>query len=185
MSTPVYHEGNLLVGGLMIKLDADQPAAKVLWPKSRATARRILSDTSTALFRDNYVYSRVSSGEFVCLEASTGNQLWETDKVTDLKSGASVHLTANGDSALLYNDRGDLIRARLTPQGYQEISRASRAGTACYLESQMRMGSTRLSNRHIYARTSKELVCASLVNEQGSTSTRAIQHEHADTLYPK
>jgi len=117
VSTPVYYKGNLLIGGLMLKLDSEKPGATVLWPKSRATARRILSDTSTAMFRDDYIYSARSAGEFVCLEASTGKQLWETDKVTDLKSGASVHVTANGNSALLYNDRGELIRAQLTPKG--------------------------------------------------------------------
>ena len=111
MSTPVYHDGYLLIGGLMMKLDQDKPNAVVLWPESRATAQRVLSDTSTPLFRDGYVYSARSFGEFVCLDAKTGKQLWETDKVTDRKSGASVHPTENGKSVLLYNDRGELIRA--------------------------------------------------------------------------
>ena len=61
----------------------------------------------------------------ICLEASTGKQVWESAKVTDLKNGASIHLTPNGDSVLLYTDKGELIRARLTPQGYQEISRVA------------------------------------------------------------
>jgi outer membrane protein assembly factor BamB len=60
VSTPVYHDGYLLIGGLMMRLDADKPAAVVLWPKSRATARRVFSDTSTALFRDDFVYSAKS-----------------------------------------------------------------------------------------------------------------------------
>ena len=111
VSTPVYHDGYLLIGGLMMKLDQDKPNAVVLWPESRATAQRVLSDTSTPLFRDGYVYSARSFGEFVCLDAKTGKQLWETDKVTDRKSGASVHPTENGKSVLLYNDRGELIRA--------------------------------------------------------------------------
>jgi outer membrane protein assembly factor BamB len=165
VSTPVYHDGHLLIGGLMLKLDPDKPAATVIWPKSRATARRVLSDTSTALFRDGYIYSARSAGEFVCLEASTGNQLWETDKVTDSKSGASIHLTANGDSALLYNDRGDLIRARLTPQGYQEISRARVLEPPATWNRKCAWAVPAFANRHIYARTSKELVCASLAAE--------------------
>lgn len=163
VSTPVYHDGNLLIGGLMLKLDSGKPGATVLWPKSRATARRILSDTSTALFRDDCIYSARSAGEFVCLEASTGKQVWETDKVTDLKSGASVHLTAIGDSALLYNDRGDLIRAQLTPKGYQEISRARVLEPAVtYSGRKTAWAAPAFANRNIYARTNKELVCASL-----------------------
>jgi len=165
VSTPVYHDGNLLIGGLMLKLDSDKPAATVMWPKSRATSRRILSDTSTALFRDNYIYSARSAGEFVCLEATTGNPLWETDKVTDLKSGASVHVTANGDSVLLYNDHADLIRARLTPRGYQELSRVRVLEPPATWNRKCAWAAPAYSNRHIYARTSKELVCASLVKE--------------------
>lgn len=162
VSTPVYYDGRLLVGGLMLNLDRDKPAATVSWPKSRATARRILSDTSTALFRDAYVYSARSAGEFVCLEASTGNQLWETDKVTDSKSGASVHVTANGDTALLYNDRGELIRARLTPQGYQEISRTRVLEPPATWNRNCAWAAPAYSHGHIFARTNRELVCESL-----------------------
>ncbi len=166
VSTPVYHDGHLLIGGLMMKLDPDKPAATVIWPKSRATARRVLSDTSTALFRDDYVYSAKSFGEFVCLEASTGKQLWETDKVTDSKSGASVHPTANGRTALLYNDRGELIRALLTPAGYKEISRARVLEPATTFSGRKTAwAAPAFANRHIYARTNKELVCASLAKE--------------------
>ena len=85
--------------------------------------------------------------------------------MTDSKSGASVHVTANGDSALLYNDRGDLIRARLTPQGYQEISRARVLEPPATWNRNCAWAAPSYSNRHIYARTNKELVCASLVTE--------------------
>jgi outer membrane protein assembly factor BamB len=166
VSTPVYHDGHLLIGGLMLKLDSDKPGAVVLWPESRATAQRILSDTSTALFRDDFIYSARSFGEFVCLDAKTGKQLWETDKVTDRKSGASVHPTANGNSVLLYNDRGELIRARLTPKGYQEISRARVLEPAVTFSGRKcAWAAPGYANRHIYARTNRELVCASLATE--------------------
>lgn len=166
VSTPVYHDGRLLIGGLMLKLDADKSGAVVLWPSTRATARRVLSDTSTALFNDDYVYSARSMGEFVCLDAKTGEQLWETDKVTDPKSGASVHVTANGDSVLLYNDHGELIRARLTPKGYDEISRARVLEPAATFSGRLcAWAAPAYSNRHIYARTNKELVCVTLASE--------------------
>ena len=166
VSTPVYHDGYLLIGGLMLQLDRDKPAATVLWPQSRATSCRILSDTSTALFRDDFVYSARSFGEFVCLDAKTGKQLWETDKVTDKKSGASVHPTANGSSVLLYNDRGELIRAKLTPGGYHEVSRARVLEPAVtYSGRKCAWAAPAYANGHIYARTNKELVCASLAAE--------------------
>lgn len=163
VSTPVFYQDRLLIGGLMFQLHSDKPAATVLWPKSKAPARRILSHTSTALFRGDQLYSAKSSGELVCLDASTGQQIWESTKVTDLKNGASIHLTSNGDSVLLYTDRGELIRAQLTAEGYKEISRVS------LLEPTFPFGGRNVNwsppayaNRHVFARNSKELICASL-----------------------
>jgi outer membrane protein assembly factor BamB len=163
VSTPVFCNDRLLVGGLMFQLDADKPAAQVLWPESKAPSRRIFSHTSTALFQDDHVFSAKSSGELVCVKASTGKQVWETPKVTDLKNGASIHLTANGDTVFLYTDKGELIRARLTAEGYEEISRVA------LLEPTMPFGGRKVAwpppayaNRHVFVRNGNELICASL-----------------------
>lgn len=96
------------------------------------------------------------------MDAKTGEQRWETNKVTDSKSGASVHVTANGDTALLYNDRGELIRARLTPQGYQEISRTRVLEPPTTWNRKCAWAAPAYSQGHIYARTGREIVCASL-----------------------
>jgi outer membrane protein assembly factor BamB len=166
VSTPVFDKDRLLIGGLMLQLDPDKPAAKVLWPASTTPARRVFSNTSTALLKGDYVYSARSSGELVCLKAGTGEQVWEVKKVTDLKNGASIHLTPNGDSVLLYTDKGELIRARLTPQGYKEISRVA------LLEPTFPFGGRKVSwippayaNRHVFVRNGKDLICASLTEK--------------------
>jgi outer membrane protein assembly factor BamB len=163
VSTPVFHKDRLLIGGLMFQLDPDKPAAKVLWPDSKAPSRRIFSHTSTALLRGDHLFSATSSGELICLEAATGKQVWESDKVTDLKNGASIHLTPNGDSVLLYTDKGELIRAQLTSEGYKEISRVA------FLEPTMPFAGRKVAwsppayaNGHIFARNGKELICATL-----------------------
>jgi outer membrane protein assembly factor BamB len=166
VSTPVFHKDRLLVGGLMFQLDPDKPAAKVLWPDSKAPSRRIFSHTSTALFPGDYLFSAKSSGELICLEAATGEQVWESAKVTDLKNGASIHLTPNGNSALLYTDKGELIRAQLTAQGYKEISRvAVLEPTFPFAGRKVAWSPPAYANRHIFARSGKELICASLAGE--------------------
>ena len=163
VSTPVYQDGRLLIGGLMFQLDSDKPAVTVLWPASKAPARRIFSHTSTALFLGDHLYSAKSSGELICVEASTGRQIWESDKVTALKSGASIHLTPNGNSVLLYTDKGELIRAQLTPEGYEEISRvAVLAPTFPFAGRNVAWSAPAYANRQIFARNGKELICASL-----------------------
>jgi outer membrane protein assembly factor BamB len=162
ISTPVFHKNLLFVGGLMLTLDAAKPAASVLWPDTKAF-RKALSNTSTSLIQGDYLYSAKSSGELVCLEARTGKQLWETDKVTSLRNGASIHLTPNGSSVLLYTDQGDLIRGRLTGDGYKEISR-SRLLKPTYPFGGRKVAwpPPAFANRHVFVRNDEELVCVSL-----------------------
>src|SRR5262249_49188279 len=166
----------------MFQLDADKPAATVLWPKSKAPSRRIFSHTSTALFRCDHLFTARSSGELICVEAATGKQVWESARVTDLKNGASIHLTQNGASVLLSTDRGELIRARLTPEGYQEVSRvALLEPTFPFAGRKVAWSPPAFANRHVFARNGKELICASLaaagVEGQGKPATPAQQYQ--------
>jgi outer membrane protein assembly factor BamB len=173
VSTPVFHKDRLLIGGLMFQLDPDKPAAKVLWPDSKAPSRRIFSHTSTALLRGDHLFSATSSGELICLEAATGKQVWESDKVTDLKNGASIHLTPNGDSVLLYTDKGELIRAQLTARGYKEISRvALLEPTMPFAGRKVAWSPPAYANGHIFARNGRELICATLAVKPLSTSIK-------------
>jgi outer membrane protein assembly factor BamB len=163
VSTPVWHGDLLLVGGLMLKLDRDKPSAKVLWPDTKVVSRRVLSNTSTAALRGGHVYSARSSGELVCLEAATGKRVWQTDKVTGLRGGASIHLTPHGDAMFLYTDRGELIRAKLTPKGYEEVSRAALLKPAYpFAGRDVAWSPPAFADGHVYARSEKELVCVSL-----------------------
>ena len=163
VSTPVYSNHRLLIAGLMLKLDADKPAASLLWPETKAVSNRILSNTSTALMRGEYVFSAKTSGELVCLEAGTGKQVWQTNTVTDLKNGSSIHLTPCGEAVFLFTNRGDLIRAQLTPQGYREISRAHLLEpTSPFGDRKCAWTPPAYANRHVFARNDEELVCASL-----------------------
>jgi outer membrane protein assembly factor BamB len=163
VSTPVYSKPWLLIGGLMFKLDADKPSASVLWPESRAPSQRVLSNTSTPFLDGDYAYSAKISGELVCLEASTGKQVWQTNTVTSLKNGSSIHITQNGDSFLLFTDQGNLIRARLSSKGYRELSRAHLInGTYPYNGRNVVWSAPAYANGHVFARNDKEIICASL-----------------------
>lgn len=161
--TPVAQKERLLVGGLMLELNKDTPIAKVLWPASKAVSKRILSNTSTALLFRGHVYSAKSSGELVCLNEDTGELVWQTNRVTEVRNGASIHLTPNGDAVFLFTDQGNLIRAELTAEGYREISRARLIEpTTPFGGRKCAWTAPAYANGHVYARSEKELVCASL-----------------------
>ena len=161
--TPVSHANLLLVNGVMFKLDSEKPGASMLWPDGRPPSRQTISDTSTAMFQGDQLFACNLSGELVCIEAKTGRIVWESNQVTDARSGASMHITANGSSALIFNDKGELIRAQLTPDGYREISRAALLQpTSPFGARKMAWTPAAYADRHIFARNDKELVCASL-----------------------
>jgi hypothetical protein len=159
----VWRGDLLLISGLMFQLDPHTPAAKVLWPESKIPAKRILSQTSNPVILGDYVYSGKGPGKLVCLEARTGKQVWETDKVTAKSSSAAIQLTPNGDSVLIYTDEGNLIRARLTPQGYEELSRTHlMKPTYSFGSRKVVWAPPAYANRHVFARNDEELICASL-----------------------
>jgi outer membrane protein assembly factor BamB len=161
--TPVVQKNRLLISGLMFELDANRPAAKVLWPETLAPSKRLLSHTSTAMLQGDYVYSAKSSGELVCLEAGTGKQVWGTTNVTELKFGASIHLTPNGDATFLFTDEGNLILARLAPDGYHQISRVHLLKpTSDLMNRKLAWVPPVYVNRCVFARNDEELICASL-----------------------
>ena len=163
VSTPVFSDNRLLIGGLMLKLDADNPAASVLWPETRAVSQRVLSNTSTALLRGDYLFSAKTSGELACLEAGTGKGVWQTNTVTKLGNGSSIHLTPCGEAVFLFTDQGDIIRAQLTSHGYHEFSRAHLLEpTSPFGGKKCAWAPPAYANRHVFARNDKELVCASL-----------------------
>jgi phytoene dehydrogenase-like protein len=99
------------------------------------------------------------------LPAALTARVWHTDKANDSKYAAntSIHLTLNGDSVLLFNDRGELIRARLTAEGYHEISRVALIEpTYPWGGRKVAYSAPAYANRHVFARSDKELKCASL-----------------------
>jgi outer membrane protein assembly factor BamB len=163
VATPVVLGDLMLISGLMFQLDPDKPAALVLWPEKKPMSGRVLSHTSMPLILDGHVFAGKMGGRLVCLEARTGKQIWETDKVTKLAYCATIHLTPNGDSVLVFTDEGNLIRARLTPAGYQELSRVHLMDpTYLFAGRKLVWAPPAFANRHVFARNDVELICASL-----------------------
>ena len=90
------------------------------------------------------------------------------NNVTDLNSGTSIHLTTNGDAVFLLTDKEELIRAQLTALGYQEISRARLLDPTCpFGGRKVTWTPPAYANRHVFARSDKELLCACLAADLG------------------
>jgi outer membrane protein assembly factor BamB len=158
--TPVFSRNRLLVNGLMFALDSDKPAASVLWPDRKPNAQP--SDTTTAIFRGDLVFSHKRDDRLVCLDMNTGKQLWETDRVK-----SSMHsLALCGDGVFVFTDQGELIRADLSARGYKEVSRTALIKPTSNDGNHMVVyAAPAYANRQVFARNDEELICASLAAE--------------------
>ncbi len=130
-ATPIVHGDMLFVtsfydGSLMLKLDQDQPAVSEVWRAigpSEQDTRALHSIISTPIWLDEHIYGVDSYGELRCLEASTGARVWEDTTATPKARWSTIHFTQNGEKTWMFNERGELLISRLSPAGFEELSR--------------------------------------------------------------
>ncbi len=173
ITTPVIDENRLFVssfydGSLMLKLLTDRPAVEQVWrrlgPDEKQTDS-LHAIISTPYMKGDYVYGVDSYGELRCLDAKTGDRIWESGAAVPRERWATIHMVRNGENIWMFNDRGHLIISQLSPQGYTEISRAKLIDPT--LEQLRRKDGVCWAHpayayKHVFARNDKEIVCANL-----------------------
>ena len=169
IATPRLLGNSLFVMGFrhystMIEMDTERPEAKVLWRGDKKLG--VAGTLNTPFLQEGHIYACGDSGVYRCVNMQTGERIWEASKPT---TDAKTHIWANaftikqGDRFFLSNDLGDLIIAKLTVNGYEEIDR-------CHLlEPTGKAGGRKMvwshpafANRRMYARNDKEIICVSL-----------------------
>ena len=176
--TPVVDGDRLFVssfydGSLMLRLRQDVPAVERLWARrgpSEVKTDALHAMISTPLLDGGYVYGVDSYGELRCLDAIRGDRVWEDLTAVPKARWATIHIVRNGPRVWMFNERGELIIAELSPRGFHEISRAKlldpttgqlgQRGGVCWSH-------PAFAYRHVFARNDRELVCASLEAGQG------------------
>jgi outer membrane protein assembly factor BamB len=171
-------------GSALLKVSAG--GAEVVW-KSKAKGEMpnqttdLSSIMCTPWVEGEYVYGVCSYGQLRCIEANTGKRVWESMRATrGARTPAKVaaepepatterwslaFVIPSGDRYFLFNEQGDLIIARLSPKGYEEVDRAH------VIEPTNKMaGNGRLvvwmhpafADKCSFVRNDKELICVSL-----------------------
>lgn len=173
IATPVV-QGDLLFltnffdGSLLLRLGKNSPTVEQVWKRAGEDERNtdaLHSIISTPFMRDGYIFGVDSYGELRCLDAANGDRVWESRDAVPRARWATIHFVENGDNVWMFNERGELIIARLSREGYQELSRAKLIEPT--LE-QLRerdgvcWSHPAFADRCVFARNDKELVCASL-----------------------
>jgi outer membrane protein assembly factor BamB len=173
VATPVVEKDRVFFtsfydGSLLLRLLQDKPAVEKVWQiagRDEKNTEALHSIISTPVFENGYIYGVDSYGELRCLDANDGHRVWEDTTAVPRARWSTIHFVKNGDRYFLFNERGELIIAKLSPKGYDEISRARLIeptmeqlrdrGGVCWSH-------PAFANKHVFARNDKELVCASL-----------------------
>ncbi len=141
ISTPAVDGDRLAVssqfeGTMLLEFSREAIEPKIVWKRSAAGSvpekpfkKAGLNTTlSTVLLTGNHVYGVSVYGETCCLDAANGSRVWTTLQPTS--GGTEPHdrwcsafFVPHGDKVFIFNERGDLILARLKPSGYEEIAR--------------------------------------------------------------
>lgn len=173
IATPVFENNRLFFtsfydGSLMLRLKQDELGVEELWravgPNEIQTAA-LQSIISTPLMIGDYVYGVDSYGQLRCLDGRTGERIWESQESTPKARWGTIHLVKQDGRIWMFNERGDLIIAELSPQGYKEISRTHlidptqgqlpQRGGVCWSH-------PAYANGHVIARNDNEIVSADL-----------------------
>ena len=138
------------------------------------------SNITTPLIVGDTIYGIGSHGHVRGLRADTGERIWEAEGLTARNRWGSAHFVQREDRYFVYNETGELIIARFTPEGYVELDRThllnptSRTGygpTRAGSRARRRHGqSDRLvvwshpafANRHVVLRNDEEIIRVSL-----------------------
>lgn len=155
-------------GPLMVRLEADAPRAALRWkgesqselPRNTQGLHGLMS---TPVLRDGFLYGVCSYGHLRCLDAETGRRIWETTVPAGEGRWATAFITPHADRYFLFNEQGELILARFSPQRYEELGRMP------ILEPTMKAGRRMVvwsppafAHRALFARNDKEIVCVDL-----------------------
>ena len=156
-------------GPRMIEVAPDGKSAQIAWQgKSDSEIRTdgLHAIISTPFMNQRHIYGVCSYGQLRCLDAKTGKRIWETREATGSGRWWNAFLIPHEDRFFIHNEQGDLIIAKLSPEGYEEISRAKLVEPTRPVQRRMTIWShPAFAMKSVFARNDKEIVRVSLAAE--------------------
>lgn len=153
-------------GPRMLEVADDGSSAKVVW--SGKSDNEIRTDgvhpiMCTPWFDGKNIFSVCSYGQLRGLDAATGERLWETRAATGEGRWWNAFLIPHEDRFFIHNEQGELIIARLSAEGYQELSRGLLVEPTRPVQRRMTIWShPAFAMKSVFARNDRELVRVSL-----------------------
>lgn len=126
----------------------------------------------TPVIKNDYIYGVCSYGELRCLTLKEGKRIWSDLRASGAGNAperwANAFLIEQADRFFLFNEKGDLMIARLTPKGYEEIDRAHILAPTGQLAAgassprKVVWSHPAFANKVMFARNDEEIVAVSL-----------------------
>lgn len=154
-------------GPIMLEVTPDeQPTAKIVWKgksNSEIDTDGLHAIMCTPWVTETHIYGVCSHGQLRCLEADTGKRVWETLAATGTARWWNAFIIPHEDRFFIHNEQGDLIIAKLTPGGYEELSRAKLVEPTRPVQRRMTIWShPAFAMKSVFARNDKEIVRVNL-----------------------
>lgn len=172
-------------GSLMVRLLPDKLAIEKLWRrvgKSEQNTDALHAMIGTPIVSDGYVYGVDSYGQFRCLDAKTGDRIWESDQAVPQARWSTVHMVRQGDRIWMFNERGELMIAKLSPQGLNILDRCQ-VIEPTKLQLNQRGGVVwthpAFAEQSIFVRNDERMVRASLKAQAGGGTSAAAAGDKA------
>lgn len=172
IAAPISHQGLIYLtgfydGSILLRPDPDSMKVERVWRRKGRSERStdsLHSIISTPVLLGNHIYGVDSYGEFRCLDLMTGDRVWEDDTAAPHARWSTIHFVQNGDRTWMFNESGELIIGKLSPKGFEELSRAKLIDpTRKQLRQRMVVWAhPAFAHRHVVARNDEELVCVDL-----------------------
>jgi len=176
ISTPIPHNRLLYLTatfglGIAIELGPTPADAKVLWRKD--TGYEADCPTSTPMYHDGHMFGDSRKGTFYCVDPKTGKTAWSTNDIAGGRPAtySTTFIVRHLDPAkpdaeprfFIANELGELIIARLSKEGYEELSRAKLLNPTHRVFGRLLVWShPAYANGSVYSRNDEEIVCYSL-----------------------
>lgn len=155
-------------GSLMLHVDSNDLHVQKIW--RRQGQNEINTDSlhilmGNPVIKENWIFGVDSYGQFRCLDARSGDRIWEDLTLTSQLRWGTLHMVQQADVVWMFNDRGELLITELTPQGVHVISKARLLAPT---RGQLSRGPgvtwshPAFAHRHVFNRNDEELVCADL-----------------------
>jgi outer membrane protein assembly factor BamB len=155
--------GSHMQKSVLLKLASDQPGAEIVW---RDKGKDAISPVNSQPFAvDGVLYGLNQNGALRAIDLAAGKQLWETPQPLGerpLSSGTAM-IVRHGDRFWMFTEAGELVIARMSPEGFEEIDRAKVIEpTNVSTGRDIVWSMPAFANRRAYIRNDKEIICVDL-----------------------